>query len=444
MDINHHLKQLQDGLELLADLLSHRLQGLTDNAPPDGNPAFFKDLRKRSDKLRLTPEHPLSLDQTVLLLTALAPHLQADFFDRLFAAHLPEAGDFPQLGGARGQQFRGFLPTADTVLFLLAGNDLGQRLQLHHLFSDDNPLLREQLLSIDRPPAGEPAMSGRLLVSPELLGELTLGRPVMPSFGADFPATRLTTKRRWQELIVNRQTRQQLLELREWLTHRGTLLDDWGMARVFPQGYRVLFHGPPGTGKTMTASLLAHETGHEVYRIDLSMVVSKYIGETEKNLEKVFRQAANRDWILFFDEADALFGKRTGVRDAHDRYANQEVSYLLQRVEQFPGLVILATNLKSNIDDAFLRRFQSVVHFPKPGPEERLRIWQPLVPEQVTLAADVDLQALSRRYELTGSNIANIMQYCLVRTLARGDQRLQQQDLITAIEREFQKEGRSA
>jgi SpoVK/Ycf46/Vps4 family AAA+-type ATPase len=132
------------------------------------------------------------------------------------------------------------------------------------------------------------------------------------------------------------------------------------------------------------------------------------------------------------------------VRDAHDRYANQEVSYLLQRVEQFPGLVMLASNLKSNIDDAFLRRFQSVVHFPKPGPEERLRIWRRLIPNQVGLAPDLDLETLCRRYELTGSNIANIMQHCLVRSLARGDHRLTQSDVLAAIEREFQKEGKSA
>ena len=128
--------------------------------------------------------------------------------------------------------------------------------------------------------------------------------------------------------------------------------------RVKP-GYRALFHGPPGTGKTLTATLLGKHTGRPVFRIDLSRVVSKYIGETEKNLSRLFDKAEHKDWILFFDEADALFGKRTEIRDAHDKYANQEVAYLLQRIESYAGLVILATNQRGNIDEAFLRRFQA-------------------------------------------------------------------------------------
>src|SRR5690606_11585436 len=131
--------------------------------------------------------------------------------------------------------------------------------------------------------------------------------------------------------------------------------DAWDMRQLIKPGYRTLFYGPPGTGKTLTAMLLGKEFQRNVFRIDLSQVVSKYIGETEKNLEKIFQRAANKEWILFFDEADALFGKRTSVKDAHDRYANQEVSYLLQRVEDFPGLVILASNYKNNIDKAFVR-----------------------------------------------------------------------------------------
>lgn len=127
---------------------------------------------------------------------------------------------------------------------------------------------------------------------------------------------------------------------------------------------RILFIGAPGTGKKTLASLIGQQSGKEVYRIDLSMIVSKYIGETEKNLEMVFDKAKNMNWILFFDEADALFGKRTDVRDAHDKYANQEIAYLLQRIENYKGLVILATNLKSNIDEAFKRRFQTIIHFP--------------------------------------------------------------------------------
>ncbi|MCB0555176.1 MAG: ATP-binding protein, partial [Phaeodactylibacter sp.] len=194
--------------------------------------------------------------------------------------------------------------------------------------------------------------------------------------------------------------------------------------------------------KTLTASLLGKYTGKDVYRVDLSMVVSKYIGETEKNLSNLFAKAENKDWILFFDEADALFGKRTDVKDAHDRYANQEVSYLLQRVEGYNGLVILASNFKSNIDDAFMRRFQSIIYFPMPKPSERLRIWQQSFPEQVTLGPDIDLSAISRKYELSGAGIINVVQFCCLEALKRGGQSILMEDLLAGIRKEFMKEGR--
>ena len=179
-----------------------------------------------------------------------------------------------------------------------------------------------------------------------------------------------------------------------------------------------------------------------MFRIDLSMIISKFIGETEKNLAQLFDRAENKDWILFFDEADALFGKRTGVRDAHDRYANQEVSYLLQRVETFGGLVILASNFKANIDEAFIRRFQSIIHFPMPRASERLRLWQQSLPKNVQLDGDVNLKILSERYELSGASIVNIVQYCCLNALSRNDKAMTNDDLRMGVAREFSKEGK--
>src|SRR5690606_21450777 len=163
-----------------------------------------------------------------------------------------------------------------------------------------------------------------------------------------------------------------------------------------------------------------------------------------KNLARVFARAEDKDWLLFFDEADALFGKRTQVRDAHDRYANQEVAYLLQRVESFSGLVILASNFRSNIDDAFLRRFQSVIHFPKPSIEERQRLWAKLLPAKAALADDVNLKLLCHRHELTGANIANVVQYACLQALTRGESTLRLADIQVGIDREYQKEGKVA
>jgi SpoVK/Ycf46/Vps4 family AAA+-type ATPase len=220
-------------------------------------------------------------------------------------------------------------------------------------------------------------------------------------------------------------------------------MDELEMRKKVKPGYKVLFHGPPGTGKTLTACLLGKETGKDVYRVDLSMVVSKYIGETEKNLAKVFDKAEHSGWILFFDEADALFGSRTKVESSHDRYANQEVSYLLQRIEDYSGLVILASNLKNNIDHAFLRRFQSIVYFPSPKADERFLLWQKSFPEKILLNGGISLQQVSRDYELTGAHIINIVSHCTLNALANGTREITMKMLKDGIARELGKEGRT-
>jgi SpoVK/Ycf46/Vps4 family AAA+-type ATPase len=213
------------------------------------------------------------------------------------------------------------------------------------------------------------------------------------------------------------------------------------MSKKLKPGYRALFYGPPGTGKTITAALLGKYFNREVYKIDLSLMVSKYIGETEKNLAKLFDRANNKDWILFFDEADALFGKRSQVKDAHDRYANQEISYLLQRVEVYNGLVILASNLKENIDDAFMRRFQSKIYFPFPTVEEKLKIWKLGIPKGFALPNDAQLTSICQKYKLTGAAIMNIIQYCSILSLERGEQKISLDDINSGIKKEFTMES---
>lgn len=174
----------------------------------------------------------------------------------------------------------------------------------------------------------------------------------------------LKTDFTWKDLKVQPETRSQLHEIEAWVKNSKMIANRWNLGNTMKTGFGALFYGPDSTGKTLAASLLGKATGKEVYRIDLSGIVSKYIGETEKNLNSLFERANNEDWILYFDEADALFGKRTDVKDSHDRYANQEVSYLLQRMEEYNGLVILSSNMKETIDPAFVRRLRAVIHFP--------------------------------------------------------------------------------
>jgi vesicle-fusing ATPase len=215
---------------------------------------------------------------------------------------------------------------------------------------------------------------------------------------------------------------------------------EWGTARAWNEsGLAALFAGPPGTGKTMAAEAIAAALSLPLYRIDLSQVVNKYIGETEKNLRRLFDAADTADLILFFDEADALFGKRTEVKDAHDRYANLEISYLLERMERFKGLAILATNRKKDLDEAFMRRLRFVVEFPLPGATERLRIWRSVIPEDVDASA-LDFEFLAQRFPLAGGHIrAIVFQGCLQSAAADAPRCLTMPAVVRAIQREYDK-----
>jgi hypothetical protein len=431
-------------LDFLQSLVENRLRHHQGTAESD----FFFDKAtvqaiRQSEKLAAVfKKHPVREEEVILVLLALVPHLRPGFYSQLVEKLLPEGGDFPEFGGVRGSNHRGILPTGETALFLLAGDCIGQRLKVQELLRTDSWLVEQGLLRLEPVKEGEPTLSGRLILDEEVVELLTTGRVSPPRFSSDFAAEHLTTGQEWEDLVLNPATARQIRDIETWLQHNDTLLYDWGMHRKIKPGYRTLFYGPPGTGKTLTATLLGKYTGREVFRIDLSLIVSKYIGETEKNLSKIFDKARNKNWILFFDEADALFGKRTNVRDAHDKYANQEVSYLLQRIESYAGVIILASNMKSNIDDAFLRRFHSVIHFPKPTAEERLLLWEKALPPQVRLAKEVELPAVARKYDLTGSGIINVVQRICLDVLDKKAPAVTSEIFHENIRKEFEKEGR--
>lgn len=394
--------------------------------------------------VRFINYYKLSTEESIVLLAALAPHIIPNFFDGIVAEFLPKGGDFPEFGGVKNSNnnHRGMLPTGETILFILAGSDIEKRLQYQHLLTNNHFFTKEKILYVDEVKTGEPIMSGCLVLDQEYVELFTTGMVSIPKLNAAFPAQYISTEMEWDDLVLNGQTLMQIKELENWVNHNNTLLFDWGMKKKLKPGYRALFYGPPGTGKTLTATLLGKYTNKPVFKIDLSMVVSKYIGETEKNLSNLFDKAQNKDWILFFDEADSIFGKRTNVRDAHDKYANQEVSYLLQRIESYPGLTILASNFKNNIDDAFMRRFQAVIYFPIPKPEERLQLWEQAFPENIRFHIDVNFQQISRRYELTGSGIMNVVQYCCIEALAKDDRLVDSAVIQKGITKEYSKEGK--
>ncbi|MFF1696513.1 ATP-binding protein [Streptomyces sp. NPDC058257] len=247
----------------------------------------------------------------------------------------------------------------------------------------------------------------------------------------------------WDDLVLPTDRMEQLREVRDQLRHRHQVYDRWGFGGETHRGkgLSVLFSGVPGTGKTMAAEVLAHDLGLGLYAVDLSGVVSKYIGETEKNLARVFTEARTSNAILFFDEADALFGKRTEVSDAHDRYANIETSYLLQKMEEYEGVVVLATNLRQNLDDAFTRRVRFIIEFPFPEADSRLRIWQGLFPPQAPVAADVDFAALAREFPVAGGSIKNIVLNAAFLAAADGGP-IGRRHILRGVRREFEKIGK--
>jgi hypothetical protein len=387
-------------------------------------------------------DHNLSAEEFVVLMLALMPHLRPALLTNCLNEYLPQGGDFIELGGVKGTNHRGILPTGETALFILAGDDLHRRIELQKLFSRTHLFAQNGILKLEPLKAGEPPMSGRLLMDTDFLYNVLFRTNYVESFSSEFPAELLTTEMAWSDLVLNAATLRQIRELETWIQYNDVLMQEWGMHRQLKPGYRALFHGPPGTGKTLTVSLLGKFTNRPVFRVDLSAVVSKYIGETEKNLASLFDKAQHKNWILFFDEADAIFSKRTNVKDAHDKYANQEASYLLQRVESYAGIVILASNFKANIDEAFLRRFQSVIYFPMPGTAERTKLWQNVFPVQVALAESIQLERVAATYELSGSSITNVAHYCCLQALADDTNIISLKNLQKGIEREYAKEGR--
>jgi SpoVK/Ycf46/Vps4 family AAA+-type ATPase len=255
---------------------------------------------------------------------------------------------------------------------------------------------------------------------------------------------KIVPKQTWRNIVLPPDQETQLREICDQAKLRQRVYGDWGFDRQhsFGKGLNVLFAGPPGTGKTMAAEVIAGDIGIDLCKIDLSRVVSKYIGETEKNLERIFTVAESANAILFFDEADALFGKRSEVRDAHDRYANIEIGYLLQKMDEYDGMAILATNLRQNLDEAFVRRLHAIVEFPFPDEESRRRIWEVTFPSEAPLAENLDFAVLAREVRLSGGHIRNIA--LLAAVYAAVEERAIGIDHIArASRREYQKLGRT-
>ncbi len=403
-------------------------------APPDLS-------QSDSPYAHFVQHYKLPFAERLALILTLAPHVRPQLLDLFFTKNKTYDRKFTEFGGVCNGVDGDFVPTGETLAFILAGNDLATRFALQALFDNDHFFVNHNILRL-MPLGDEAPMKAPLRLTDEYLSYFTSGQVRRPDFGASFPARYVETQLTWTDLVLHPGTYRQIEEIKSWLRYGETLMTDWGMAPKLRPGYRSLFYGPPGTGKTLTACLLGKATERDVYVVDLSLMVSKYIGETEKNLARVFDQAQSKGWILFFDEADALFGKRSEIKDAHDRYANQEVSFLLQRIETFDSIAILASNRRENLDDAFARRFESVIYFPMPRPEERLLLWRQGFSPQAQLDPALDLARIAQEYTLSGGAIMNVIRFASLQALANGGNVIAADMVVQGIRREYAKEGK--
>lgn len=384
----------------------------------------------------MTGRQEITFNERTAIMLALMPHICPQALDIFFVQNKDFDRPYTEFGGWKGLSHGGFLPTGETASFIIAGEDMEKKKAVIRMFQRDHWLYAQNILRLEGAGEGEPFLSGQLRPSEEFLSHVLLDKEYKPDYTIGFPAKLITTPLEWEDMILDYDTQEALEEINTWIKHQHTILENWGLNRILKPGYRALFYGPPGTGKTLAATLLGKKNQMDVYRVDLSMIVSKYIGETEKNLAKVFDMAENRNWILFFDEADALFSKRTSTNTSNDRHANQEVAYLLQRIEDFPGTIILATNLRSNIDEAFSRRFQSVIYFPMPNEEQRYELWKNMLPPTWLKEQNNELVTLAAETELSGGSITNVVRRCALQLLMSGKKTLDTQTLKEALEKE--------
>ena len=404
--------------------------GDPDSVAPDLMPPSLADAG--GAYAALVRELGLGANERLVLALAIAPHVAPERLDPLALQNSATGRRFTEFGGVIGQSHNGFLPTLATALFLLSGIDQVVRLSLLPVVSPDAPLFRRGVLTTEPPAQAEPPTAAVLRLSDEYYARLLTGAaPPAPPL-----AHRLVTPLAWDDLVLDADALAQVAMIGDWIAHRANLRDVWALGAP---GYRCLFQGPPGTGKTLVAALLGKAHGCDVYRIDMASVVSRYIGETEARLASLFDRAAREDWILYFDNLDALLGRVTSAaaRAIPDHLA-APIADLLARIGAYPGLVILSTHLP---DPALVAGVDTVIRFPMPDAAQRLALWTSCLGHAATipLAPDVDLPAIAAAHELSSGAIINVVRHLCLMALRQSPPQMTASDLGVAIRRELAK-----
>lgn len=439
--IHNEVEWLKSIIEArLADLEENDAEGLQEKLTIAGLPDLSSS---EAAYAKVISKLQFGLEERLLFILTFLPYYNPSLLTSYFRdeQHSLQV-KHPEVGGLIKSLSRQFVPTIQTFQFLLCGFDQQEATKQVLLLRGKSKLFMEGIVKEQGVHGfAEPHNDHEeiLTVSAEFVDHLRSSQEPRPKFSPTFPAQLVESNYEWEDVVFHQITKEQFQPLMDWLLRQETLRSRSAKWKVTAP---ILFYGSPGTGKSMTAQLIGKTLERDVFRVDLSMIVSKYVGETEKNLAHLFDKAENKDWILFFDEADGLFAKRTGVSNANDKWANMGVNYLLQRMESFKGISILATNIKENLDAAMSRRFRYMIKFPRPSAVERKQLWTKLLPEHYRYDKRVNLDLVSKE-DLTGANIANIILDCAV-AAEKVNTHLISRDMIQkCVIRELQKEDRT-
>ncbi len=378
--------------------------------------------------------------ERIIIAMALANYFKPELFDRFLIKNKGLGKNFTEFGGKTSDKTENiFIPTLRTVAFILFGNQIPDYFRLQFYFEDNHFFKLQNAVLLNK--ENQSFLEATFVLGREFLQKVTSGSEYKPNYSSEFPANLITTDLDWEDLVLETHIFDEIDIIDTWLKSKEQIIQDKLLSKRINKGYKCLFYGPPGTGKTLSATLLGKKNNLDVFRVDLSQVVSKYIGETEKNLASIFDIAENKNWILFFDEAESLFSKRTAVNDAKDKFANQETAYLLQRVENYNGLIILATNLKPNIDLAFSRRLQSVISYAIPNPIQRKSLWTNAL-NGIADLSEMEIEKIAKTYKISGGSIKNVIQYAWLKS--KGNNKgITIENIMIGIRRELTKDGKS-
>lgn len=440
INIKNNALSIEKDIIWLDQVISERLESYFKNEPFK-MPIPPDTLKTESKYYQFLIDNQLSLIERFIIATCLSSLFKPQVFDKLLIKNKPLDKRFTEFGGKIDDNKSIFIPTIQTIAFIFFGDRFESIFQLQKILNNNSLFRTKDFIEINNDSNKNLFFTSTLNLSEELVQLFTVGIDYKPNYSSNFPANLITTKLDWQDLILSKNTLDEVLIVNTWIENKIEINNNKILEKKINKGYKCLFFGPPGTGKTLTASLIGKKNNKDVYRIDLSQVVSKYIGETEKNLAKIFDIAENKDWILFFDEAESLFSKRTSVQDSKDKYANQQTAYLLQRIENYNGLIILATNLKPNIDQAFSRRIQSMINFPIPSYKERIILWV----NALNGIAELDkkfIDQIANTYEISGGVIKNVIQYAWLLSKSTGNE-ITANHILSGIKRELFKDGKS-